>query len=176
MGMIASQITSITIVYSTVYSDADQRKHQSSASLAFVRKMFPFDDVIMSVQFMMSANSQIRFGLQIVFVSLYITPSHSHHCTNLSEDIELIYMPLRYILSIVSVRLSIFSQLSIIQYVELCVFSLLVSSVMIEWIYILCLIIIKSEVWTITHCLGLGHETMVCAVCLSICLRHNFSI
>ena len=64
MGAIASQITSLTIVYSTVYSGADQRKHQSSASLAFVRaihrgpvnspwkkpvtrKMFPFDDVIM---------------------------------------------------------------------------------------------------------------------------------
>ena len=67
MGTIASQITSLTIVYSTVYSDADERKHQSSASLAFVwgihrgpgtsphkwpitRKMFPFDDVIMYVQ------------------------------------------------------------------------------------------------------------------------------
>ena len=37
MGVIASQITSLTIVYSIVYSDADQRKHQSSASLAFVR-------------------------------------------------------------------------------------------------------------------------------------------
>ena len=66
MGAIASQITSITIVYSTVYSDADRRKHQSSAPLAFVRgihrgpvnsshkwpvtrKMFPFDDVIMNV-------------------------------------------------------------------------------------------------------------------------------
>ena len=36
MGAIASQITSLTIVYSTAYSDADQRKHQSSASLAFV--------------------------------------------------------------------------------------------------------------------------------------------
>ena len=64
MGAIASQITSLTIVYSTVYSHADQRKHQSSASLDFVRgihrwlvnsphkwpvtrKMFPFDDVIM---------------------------------------------------------------------------------------------------------------------------------
>ena len=63
MGTIASQITSLTIVYSTVYSDADQRKHQSSASLAFVRgihrgpvnsphrwqvtrKIFPFDDVV----------------------------------------------------------------------------------------------------------------------------------
>ena len=64
VGAISSQITSLTIVYSTVYSDADQRKHESSASLAFVRgihrwpvnsphkwpvtrKMFPFDDVIM---------------------------------------------------------------------------------------------------------------------------------
>ena len=63
IGAMASQITSLTIVYSTVYSDADQRKHQSSTSLAFVRgihrgpvncphkwpvtrKMFPFHDVI----------------------------------------------------------------------------------------------------------------------------------
>ena len=58
MGAMASRITSLTIVYSSVYSGADQRKHQSSASLAFVRgihrspvtrKMFPFDDVIMNV-------------------------------------------------------------------------------------------------------------------------------
>ena len=62
MGDMASEITSLTIVYSSVYSD--KRKHQSPASLAFVRrihrwpvnsllkwpetrKMFPFDDVIM---------------------------------------------------------------------------------------------------------------------------------
>ena len=66
MGAIASQITSLTIVYSTFYSDADQRKHQSSASLAYVwgthrrpvnsphkwpvtRKTFPIDDVIMKI-------------------------------------------------------------------------------------------------------------------------------
>ena len=36
MSAMASQITSLTIVYSTVYSGADQRKHQSSTSLAFV--------------------------------------------------------------------------------------------------------------------------------------------
>ena len=64
MSVMASQITSLTIVYSTLYSGADQRKYQSSASLAFVwgkhqwpvnsphkgpvtRKIFPFDDVIM---------------------------------------------------------------------------------------------------------------------------------
>ena len=61
MGVIASQITSLTSVYSTVYSDTDQRKQQSSALLAFVRgihrrlvnspdkwpvtrKMYPVDD------------------------------------------------------------------------------------------------------------------------------------
>ena len=37
MGMMASQITNLTIGYSTVYSGVDQRKHQSSVSLAFVR-------------------------------------------------------------------------------------------------------------------------------------------
>ena len=36
MDAMASQITSLTIVYSTLYSGADQRKHQSSTSLAFV--------------------------------------------------------------------------------------------------------------------------------------------
>ena len=36
MTTMASQITSLKVVYSTIYSDADQRKHQSSASLAFV--------------------------------------------------------------------------------------------------------------------------------------------
>ena len=67
MGAVASQIISLTSVYSTVYSDADQRKQQSSAPLAFVRgfrrspvnsqhkwpvtrKMFPFEDVFMGKQ------------------------------------------------------------------------------------------------------------------------------
>ena len=67
MNAMASQNTSVSVVYSTVVSDADQRKHQSSASLAFARgihrwpvnsphkrpvtrKMFPFDDVIMSLR------------------------------------------------------------------------------------------------------------------------------
>ena len=64
MDWIASQITSLPVVCSIVYSAVNQRRHQSSASLAFVReihrgpvnfphkwpvtrKMFPFDDVIM---------------------------------------------------------------------------------------------------------------------------------
>ena len=80
-------------------------------------------------------------------------------------------MPVRYILSSVWVRLSIFSPLSIIQHVGLCVFSLPIPLVMLERIYTICLIIIIiSEVRSITHCLGLGDETMVCAVCLYIFL------
>ena len=67
MGVIASQITSLTVVYSTVYSGADLRQHRCSASVTFVRgihrwpvnsshkwpvtrKMFPFDDAIMVVK------------------------------------------------------------------------------------------------------------------------------
>ena len=38
MGAMASQITSLTIVCSTVYSSADQSKHKNSASPAFVRE------------------------------------------------------------------------------------------------------------------------------------------
>ena len=82
MSTIASQITSLAIVYSTVYSGAGQRKHQSSASLAFVwgihrgpvnsphkspvtRKMFPFDDVIMDKNLFM--RSKVRLCLSLLF-------------------------------------------------------------------------------------------------------------
>ena len=41
MGAMAYQITSLAIVYSTVHSGAGQRKHQSSASLAFFCGEFP---------------------------------------------------------------------------------------------------------------------------------------
>ena len=75
MMAIASQITSLTIVYSAVYSGPHQRKHQSSASLAFVqgihrgpvnsphkwpvtRKMFPFDDVIMYLRIQHCSNKK----------------------------------------------------------------------------------------------------------------------
>ena len=130
---------------------------------------------IIIVQFMMISNSRIRFSLQIVLVCLYSTPSHYQHCASLSE-ISTYKMPVRYILSSVWVTLSIFSQLSIIQYVGLCVISWPIPLVIIERIYMLCfIIIIKSEVWTITHCLGLGYKTMVCAVCLSISLWLDIS-
>ena len=68
MTGMASQISGVSIVFSAVCSGTDQRKHHSSASVAFVRgihrgpvisprtrpvtrKMFPFDDVIMYLDF-----------------------------------------------------------------------------------------------------------------------------
>ena len=45
MGVMASQITSPTIVYSTVYSALDQIKHQSNVSLAFVREIHRWPEI-----------------------------------------------------------------------------------------------------------------------------------
>ena len=80
MDTVPSQITSLAIVYPIVYSSADQRKHQSSASLAFVwgihrgpvnsphkgpvtRKMFPFDDAIMGINSFNHALISIQVSL-----------------------------------------------------------------------------------------------------------------
>ena len=77
MSPMASQITSLTIVYSTFHSGADQRKHESSASLASVlgihrwpvnsphkgpvtREMFPFDDVIMHTNCIVIFDKPVR--------------------------------------------------------------------------------------------------------------------
>ena len=89
MGLMTSQITSLIIVYSTVYSVADQRKHQSSASLAFVRgihrrpvnsphkgpvtrRMFPFDDVIIQ----MCRYCHGKLGIYSLKVRCLIARSH----------------------------------------------------------------------------------------------------
>ena len=90
MGAMASQITSLTIVYSTVYSCADQRKHQN-ASLAFLRgihqwpvnsphkepvtwKMFPFDDVIMFEDFDEEIGDSYKIALRNRDVMLLALP------------------------------------------------------------------------------------------------------
>ena len=93
-GPMASPITSLTLVYSTVYSGADQRKHQSSASLAFVqgihrwpvntpnkrpvtRKMFPFDGIMASV------NTVKRLWRVVVQCSISIT--RTNHDANTTQ-------------------------------------------------------------------------------------------
>ena len=107
MGTMASQITSITIVYSTVYPGADQRKNQSSSSLALVRgihmgpmnsphkwpvtrKMFPFDYIIMSCgcfaklnycRFLSANHYYIAFDyFSISRLTVYITTFNHYAC------------------------------------------------------------------------------------------------
>ena len=97
MSMIASQITSLMIVY----SDADQRKHQSSTSLAFARgihrgpvnsphkwpvtqKMFPFDDVIMSLFVGMKCSCNVQLTDDYRHSDGLIKP-HKWKCPILSQ-------------------------------------------------------------------------------------------
>ena len=101
MGVIASQITSLTIAYSTDYSGA--YKHQSSASLAFVRgihrgpvnsphkwsvtrKMSPFDDVIMMYKDAMRwsiINSAHFYGIWICGLNFLVKWAHSYQICEL---------------------------------------------------------------------------------------------
>ena len=106
MGAMASQITSLTSVYSAVYSGVDQRKHQSSATLPFVRgihrwpvnsphkwpvtrKMFPFDDVIMV--------SVARYT-HVIFTYIYIYKY-------IYRKYEYTYMPTFYCVASMYIRL-----------------------------------------------------------------------
>ena len=99
MSAMACQITGVSVVCSTVCSGADQRKHQSSASLAFVggihrwpvdsphegpvtRKMFPFDDVIMNTCHRPSNNFKF-----IMCVTMTYKQVETHWCTYLALEL-----------------------------------------------------------------------------------------
>ena len=98
MSMMASQISSLTIVYSAVYSGADQSKHQSPASLAFVwvihqwpmnsshkwpvsQKMLPLDDYIMRsnphMAWMTPGNGM---GLRVTWLGNMAHSNYTHVC------------------------------------------------------------------------------------------------
>ena len=107
MSAMASQITNLTIVYSTVYSVTDQRKHQSTASLAIVRgihqcpvnsshkwpvtrKIFPFDDVIIYI-----CDCQRPFSAS---VSVYPKPNlctRKNKSKNGNSDDNIVYFVLK---------------------------------------------------------------------------------
>ena len=95
MSAMASQIISLMIVYSNVYSGGNQRKHKSSASLAFVRgihwwlvnsphkgavtwKMFPFDNVIMISAYF---HGMMPFGHPANFMPSRATEPTGLYCT-----------------------------------------------------------------------------------------------
>ena len=82
MGAVVYQIISLTIFHSTVYTGASQSKHQNSVSLAFVlrihlwlmnsphkwlvtRKMFPFDDVIITISL-----TQLSFHFRVLYLTI----------------------------------------------------------------------------------------------------------
>ena len=102
MTMLASQITSLTVVYSIVYSGVNKKKHQSSASLAFVReihrgpvnfphkwpvtrKMFPFDDVIKNPRFVtrtplfVAPMLMLHDGMEILYPLLALSGQRSRN-------------------------------------------------------------------------------------------------
>ena len=84
MGMIASQITSLT----TIYSDANQRKYQSSASLAFVWGFHrrpvnsPHKGPISQKCFHLMTSSSKRYDLTYAIASLYEMPRYNQPCNN----------------------------------------------------------------------------------------------
>ena len=100
MGIVA-QITSLTIVYTTVYSDTDLSRHQSCASLAFVwgihrgpvnsphkwpvtRKMFPFDDVIMTLDYRGRWEVFQSRHRNVADVPVSLLPNYQHHFNSLA--------------------------------------------------------------------------------------------
>ena len=123
MSAIAFQITSLTIVYSTVYSGADQRKHESSASLAFARgihrwpvnsphkwpvtrKMFPFDKVIMP------HNIHTLFYF-LLLISWFRVESGGVHSYIFSSSCSLVYLIKQFALCIM--------RCSVLWFVDTCV-------------------------------------------------------
>ena len=107
MDSMASQITSLTIVFSAVYSGADQRKHQSFAPPVLVRgipvnsphkwpvtrKMFPLDDVIMHVRLWSLVRcSQVPFqfyySTDVLTINILVPPSRINKANFQSLDTD----------------------------------------------------------------------------------------
>ena len=91
---------------------------------------------------MMCANNRVHYGLMVTLVCLHLTLTHYHHYAGVSEGIELLKCLLGTFCR-VCVRLRQFSQLSSMQYLGLCLFSLPIYLTMIVRIPVL---FIKSEV------------------------------
>ena len=108
---------------------------------------------------------------------LYITLPHYHYA-DVSEDIGHAKSCQVYAVECVIKINSIFSILQQAIHVAVCIqvthFAIDACEIECIFFYLIIIIIIKSEVWNMCHCLWLGHETMVCAVCLSMFLHTWF--
>ena len=106
---------------------------------------------------MMCTNNRIHYGSKVGPVCFtHYTMLLSRVCRRI-ETYRTSKTLLRHILSNVCLRLNHLSYSPFMQYMGLCVFSLPIPLMMIVKIRLLYLIIIKSEVWPIGHCLKLGH-------------------
>ena len=122
-----------------------------------------------NIQSMMFANTWVRYSLKVVFVCLYITLSDKHHYANLSVGTEdIIWLIARYILWKLGLRLSQFWLIfcAIYRTVRFLLTHLFCD--VFEHIRTYHIIIFKSEVRNINHCLGLRCDKMVCPQCLAM--------
>ena len=106
MSATVSQLTNLANVYSTVYSGDDQRKRQSSASLAFVRwpvhsphkgpvtwKMFPLDDVIMNMGKTDQYHNTTKAPLTTHHLHIHWLYIHFISCPTWKQDIAISKYP-----------------------------------------------------------------------------------
>ena len=89
MTTTATQITSLTVVYSIVYSGADQRKHQSSASLAFVRGIHHHINDELLLQDIHESQFQcefkFRFDKMMTFYGIRYSCAQARHFMSMGE-------------------------------------------------------------------------------------------
>ena len=105
MSAVVPQITSLTIVYSTAYSAADQRKHQSSESLAFVRGIhrWPVNSphkgpIIWKCSHLMTSSTKT------MITALYLQATWSKNYISLVHEIS--FINLKYLFLLLRLRKS----------------------------------------------------------------------
>ena len=104
MGVMASQITSLTIVHSTIYLEANQRKHQTSASLAFVQGIHrwpvnsPYKWPVTQKMFHLMTSSYQGVIIAYKYHFLTVTPPpslpHQPHPLHRLSSATIIFVPL----------------------------------------------------------------------------------
>ena len=120
---------------------------------------------------MMCANNRLHYIATVVFVCSHIKLFHYLHYTAVSENIE--FQKAHYVGCVCVSMIKPVLSIIFIEYMGLCVFSLPIPLVMIMTLRVRYpIIIIKSEIWIVCYWLEWSHETVVCAVYLSMLYRN----
>ena len=173
VGAIASQITSLASVYSAVWLGADQRKHQSSASLAFVRgihrwpanfphkvpvtrKFFSFHNVIMLYNVNMSHTVADRcpFVLFVYFIRNGDCSVKQSNCNKTHPNLD-------------ATRNCTFLLRVVTSFHSLCEFARLRFDTILVWQ--------AYTWWPNYHRVGPGHAWLEVVISnIYVCLRHSY--